>query len=252
MIKLYQERISGSLLDRIDNHLDVPRVDFEKRSDDQLEDRSELIRARVEAARAYHRVLKRARTIADPARENGIAVAHVAEFVQYRPGRRGRSACIPAPGPKAVLDRLFQPLGRTLSVVQKQGTGQVVLSCSTQSPSGSFSPARMGTFTRFSNGVSGQQYRFFSKLSFCVGGYNSRGSRTAPAGRCNARSGAAIKPSHWKDRPDWLKEGAVQCSSLQSGLLDQGASHPKTYSYAIVPPRLPELAWTEAVRVSPS
>jgi len=32
-------------------------------------------------------------------------------------------------------------------------------SCSTQSPSGSFSPARIGTFKRFSKGVSGHEKR---------------------------------------------------------------------------------------------
>jgi magnesium chelatase family protein len=36
------------------------------------------------SARAYHRVLKLARTIADLAGETGIGVAHVAEAIQYR------------------------------------------------------------------------------------------------------------------------------------------------------------------------
>jgi magnesium chelatase family protein len=36
------------------------------------------------SARAYHRILKVARTIADLAGEGGIAAAHVAEAVAYR------------------------------------------------------------------------------------------------------------------------------------------------------------------------
>ena len=37
------------------------------------------------SARAYHRVLKLARTIADLAAEESITTAHVAEALQYRP-----------------------------------------------------------------------------------------------------------------------------------------------------------------------
>ncbi len=136
LITRYQKRISGPLLDRIDIHIEVPRVDYEKLSSDRLGEPSTAIRARVEAARqmqrerfagtaiaanadmrpaeirqfcrldstgktllrsamsqlqlsarAYHRVLKLARTIADLAGEEAIAPAHLAEALQYRPKR---------------------------------------------------------------------------------------------------------------------------------------------------------------------
>ncbi len=47
----YQKRISGPLLDRIDIHSHVPRVDFQKLSSQRQGESSEIIRARVEAAR---------------------------------------------------------------------------------------------------------------------------------------------------------------------------------------------------------
>ena len=132
----YQKRISGPMLDRIDIHIEVPRVDFEKLSDNRRGESSDDIRARVEAARemqrqrfnglengvmtnadmgvaevrqfceldvegqtlikaamtqlqlsarAYHRILKLARTIADLAGEENIQSTHLAEALQYRP-----------------------------------------------------------------------------------------------------------------------------------------------------------------------
>ncbi len=130
----YQKRISGPLLDRIDIHIEVPRVDYDKLSSDRLGEPSAAIRARVEAARqrqrerltgtniacnadlrvaevrkfckldetgeslvcaamsqmnlsarAYHRTLKLARTIADLAGSDQILTPHVAEALQYRP-----------------------------------------------------------------------------------------------------------------------------------------------------------------------
>jgi len=130
----YQKRISGPLLDRIDIHIHVPRVEYEKLSDARLGEPSNVVRARVEAARqrqrarfagpdmtcnadmrpaevrqfcalddsgralmktamnqlqlsarAYHRVLKLARTIADLAGSEVILTSHLAEALQYRP-----------------------------------------------------------------------------------------------------------------------------------------------------------------------
>jgi magnesium chelatase family protein len=140
MVTKYQKRISGPLLDRIDIHIEVPRVDYNKLSSDRLGESSAAIRERVEAAReiqrgrfaatsgdvalhgvacnadmrvadvrrfckldeagdtllraamsqlnlsarAYHRVLKLARTIADLAGSEQIQTPHVAEALQYR------------------------------------------------------------------------------------------------------------------------------------------------------------------------
>ena len=55
MVSRYQKRISGPLLDRIDIHIEVPRVEYEKLSDDRLGEPSAAIRARVEAARERQR-----------------------------------------------------------------------------------------------------------------------------------------------------------------------------------------------------
>jgi magnesium chelatase family protein len=56
----------------------------------QLDDTSQsLMRSAMNqmqlSARAYHRVLKLARTIADLAGESDIATQHLAEAIQYRP-----------------------------------------------------------------------------------------------------------------------------------------------------------------------
>ena len=137
VVTKYQKRISGPLLDHIDIHIEVPRVDYEKLSGDRVGESSEAIRGRVQAARdiqnkrfsssgssgiicnadmrvaeirlfcqlqaegqglmraamtqlnlsarAYHRILKLARTIADLAGSEEIQSAHLAEALQYRP-----------------------------------------------------------------------------------------------------------------------------------------------------------------------
>jgi magnesium chelatase family protein len=137
VVTKYQKRISGPILDRIDIHIEVPRVDYEKLSGDRLGETSESICRRVQAARdiqnqrfsgngssdivcnadmrigevrqfcklqdegqslmraamsqlnlsarAYHRILKLARTIADLAGSEEIQSPHLAEALQYRP-----------------------------------------------------------------------------------------------------------------------------------------------------------------------
>ncbi len=121
------------MLDRIDIHVEVPRVNYEKLSDVRLGEPSAVVRARVETARqrqrerfagssahsnadmgvaevrkfceldnesrvliksamsqmqltarAYHRILKLARTIADLAGAEHVAPNHLAEALQYR------------------------------------------------------------------------------------------------------------------------------------------------------------------------
>jgi magnesium chelatase family protein len=54
-ITKYQKRISGPLLDRIDIHIEVPRVEYEKLSDARLGELSQVIQSRVEIARQRQR-----------------------------------------------------------------------------------------------------------------------------------------------------------------------------------------------------
>ncbi len=132
-IAKYQHRLSGPLVDRIDIHVEVPRVQYEKLTGESQGEPSHAVRARVQAARerqqvrfagtglianadmgpsevrkyclteasaqgllksamqqlhlsarAYHRTLKLARTIADLAGAETIAAIHAAEALQYR------------------------------------------------------------------------------------------------------------------------------------------------------------------------
>ena len=55
-ITRYQKRISGPLLDRIDIHIQVPRVDYDKLSADRLGETSQKVQDRVETARDLQRV----------------------------------------------------------------------------------------------------------------------------------------------------------------------------------------------------
>jgi magnesium chelatase family protein len=51
----YQKRISGPLLDRIDIHLEGPRIDYEQLADRRPAERSESVRSRVEVVRERQR-----------------------------------------------------------------------------------------------------------------------------------------------------------------------------------------------------
>ena len=52
VVARYQKRISGPLLDRIDIHVDVPRVNYEKLSGTRQGEPSAAVRERVASARA--------------------------------------------------------------------------------------------------------------------------------------------------------------------------------------------------------
>jgi len=129
----YQKKVSGPLLDRIDLHVEVPRINFEKLSSNETGEPSADIRERVEqaraiqtqrfknlpiyangemgnaeireycklddqsidllrtavtqmhlSARAYNRILKLSRTIADLSESEKILMEHIAEALQYR------------------------------------------------------------------------------------------------------------------------------------------------------------------------
>ncbi len=55
MISRYQGRLSGPLLDRIDLHLDVPRVEYDRLMSDERAETSAEVRKRVESAREHQR-----------------------------------------------------------------------------------------------------------------------------------------------------------------------------------------------------
>jgi magnesium chelatase family protein len=56
VVTKFQKRISVPMLDRIDIHIEVPRVDYETLSSDRLGESSASIRERAQAARERQRV----------------------------------------------------------------------------------------------------------------------------------------------------------------------------------------------------
>jgi magnesium chelatase family protein len=91
----YRTRISGPLLDRIDIFVHVPRLPPGGIQDDAVAESSREIRLRVVAARerklglsarAQHRIIKVARTIADLAGADAIQASHLSEALAYRDG----------------------------------------------------------------------------------------------------------------------------------------------------------------------
>ena len=128
-VRRYRGRVSGPLVDRIDLHIEVPRLAHRVLRGETPEESSATVRARVRAARdrqlqragkpnsalntreieryctlgeadhrlleqalerlglsprAYHRILKVARTIADLAGGDGIRTPHLTEAISYR------------------------------------------------------------------------------------------------------------------------------------------------------------------------
>src|SRR5450759_3357826 len=55
VVTKYQKRISGPLLDRIDIHVEVPRIEYDKLSEKRLGESSISVRERVEMARSRQR-----------------------------------------------------------------------------------------------------------------------------------------------------------------------------------------------------
>jgi len=55
-IMRYQKKVSGPILDRIDIHIEVPRIKYSKLSSDQIAEKSSVVKARVEKARERQRV----------------------------------------------------------------------------------------------------------------------------------------------------------------------------------------------------
>jgi magnesium chelatase family protein len=76
----YQKRISGPLLDRIDIHVEVPRADYQKLSDDRLGESSSAIRLGVEAAHKRQRQRFSKAKVSNMACNADMRVAEVRQY----------------------------------------------------------------------------------------------------------------------------------------------------------------------------
>jgi magnesium chelatase family protein len=133
-VRRYRARVSGPLLDRVDLHIEVPRLAHQLLRGASTEETSAVVRERIKTARqrqlqragkantaltnreierycalqdpdyrllekamerlglsprAYHRILKVARTIADLAGSEAIQTLHLSEAISYRALDRG-------------------------------------------------------------------------------------------------------------------------------------------------------------------
>lgn len=85
-ITRYHKRISGPLLDRIDIFAEVPRVEYEKLTDDRLGESSEKVQDRVERARQIQRERFKGTKLASNA---DMTPVEVREFCQVEPSAQG-------------------------------------------------------------------------------------------------------------------------------------------------------------------
>jgi len=83
VVTKYQKRISGPILDRIDIHIEVPRVDYEKLSSERMGETSESIRKRVQAARDIQN--KRFSDVPDIICNADMRIGEVRQFCQLQP-----------------------------------------------------------------------------------------------------------------------------------------------------------------------
>ena len=83
-VNRYLNKVSGPLLDRIDLHIQVNALPIEDMAKETEEEDSAIIRERVIKARAYDRILKISRTIADLAGSHQVQKEHLIEAIGYR------------------------------------------------------------------------------------------------------------------------------------------------------------------------